>query len=315
MLASLSVICPVFAVIAAGFACGRLKLLGPTASAELNRFVVYLGLPALLFEVMAEANWPALRQPGFIASFAIGVFAIFGGTLIYRVANGHHLTDASIDGLNAGYANVGYIGFPLCELIFGRQSLALVTIATIMTVSVLFAVAIIFVEIGLQTERRAHHLLAKIGKALIRNPLLVAPLLGVIWSTFHTPVPDAVRTVLHMMGGAASPCALVSLGLFLAAGHRGSRSNRPVALMLTALKLIIQPAIVAVCAYGIFKLQPVPAAIVVLLSALPTGTGPFMIAEFYKREAVVTSGTILFTTVASAVSLTACLALVGHAAN
>jgi malonate transporter len=315
MLTSLSVVCPVFAVIAAGFACGRLGLLGPTASSELNRFVVYLGLPALLFLVMAEANWTALWQPGFIASFATGVFVIFGGTLIYRVALGHHLTDASIDGLNAGYANVGYIGFPLCELIFGRQSLALVTIATIITVSVLFAVAIIFVEIGLRTERRVHRLFAKIGTALIRNPLLVAPLLGAVWSTFHTPVPDAAKAVLHMLGNAASPCALVSLGLFLAARHRGSRSSRPVAITLAALKLVIQPAIVAICAYGIFKLQPVPAAIVVLLSALPTGTGPFMIAEFYKREAVVTSGTILLTTMASVISLSACLVLVGHAQN
>lgn len=315
MLSSLSVVCPVFAVIVAGFACGRLELLGPTASSELNRFVVYLGLPALLFQVMAEANWPALWQPGFIASFAIGTFVIFGGTLACRVATGHHLTDASIDALNAGYANVGYIGFPLCELVFGRQSLALVTIAAIMTVSVLFAVAIIFVEVGLQTERRAHRLLAKVAKALVRNPLLMAPALGALWSTFDTPVPAAAKVVLHMLGSAASPCALVSLGLFLAARHRGSRSSRPVAATLAALKLVIQPAIVAVCAYGIFKLQPLPAATVVLLSALPTGTGPFMVAEFYKREAVVTSGTILFTTIASVVSLTACLMLIGHAAS
>jgi malonate transporter and related proteins len=313
MLSSLSVVCPVFVLIVAGFACGRLELLGPTASSELNRFVVWLGLPALLFQVMAEANWPALWQPGFIASFSIGTFVIFGGTLAYRVASGHHLTDASIDALNAGYANVGYIGFPLCELIFGRQSLALATIATIITVSVLFAVAIIFVEVGLQTERRAHHLLAKVAKALVRNPLLVAPALGAIWSAFNTPIPEPAKVTLHMLGGAASPCALVSLGLFLAAKHRGSRSSRPVAAMLAMLKLIIQPAIAAVCAYGIFKLQPLPAATVVLLSALPTGTGPFMVAEFYKREAVVTSGTILFTTVASVVSLTACLMLIGHA--
>ena len=210
---------------------------------------------------------------------------------------------------------VGYIGFPLCELVFGRQSLALVTIAAIMTVSVLFAVAIIFVEVGLQTERRAHRLLAKVAKALVRNPLLMAPALGALWSTFDTPVPAAAKVVLHMLGSAASPCALVSLGLFLAARHRGSRSSRPVAATLAALKLVIQPAIVAVCAYGIFKLQPLPAATVVLLSALPTGTGPFMVAEFYKREAVVTSGTILFTTIASVVSLTACLMLIGHAAS
>jgi malonate transporter and related proteins len=315
MLTSLSVVLPVFGIIAAGFACGRLGLLGPAASSELNRFVVYLALPALLFQVMAEADWPALWQPGFIASFAVGIFVIFGGTLIYRVASGHHLTDASIDGLNAGYANVGYIGFPLCELIFGRQSLAMVTVATIMTVSVLFAVAIIFVEIGLQTERRAHRLLAKIGKALIRNPLLTAPLLGALWSTFHMPAPEPAKAMLHMLGAAASPCALVSLGLFLAAGHRGSRASRPVAATLAALKLVIQPAITAICAYGIFRLQPMPAAVVVMLSALPTGTGPFMVAEFYKREAVVTSGTILFTTLASVISLTACLALIGHAQN
>src|ERR1700743_1361863 len=106
MLSSLSVVFPGFAVIVLGFALGGLELLGPTASWELNRFVVYLGLPALLFQVMAEANWPALWQPGFIASFTIGVVAIFGGTLIYRVARGHHLTDAPIARLKAGYAHV-----------------------------------------------------------------------------------------------------------------------------------------------------------------------------------------------------------------
>jgi malonate transporter and related proteins len=315
MLAALSIVCPVFTVIVLGFGCGRLGLLGPAASSELNRFVVYLALPALLFQVMAEADWPSLWQPGFIASFAIGVFVLFGGTLIYRVASGHHLTDASIDGLNAGYANVGYIGFPLCELIFGRQSLTLVTIATILTVSVLFALAIICVEIGLQTERRAHRLLVKVGRALVRNPLLVAPALGALWSTAHTPIPEAAKVVLHMLGTAASPCALVSLGLFLAAKHRGNRSSLSVATTLTALKLIVQPGIAAICAYGIFRLPAMPAAIAVLLSALPTGTGPFMVAEFYRREAVVTSGTILFTTMASVVSLTACLMLVGYAHN
>jgi hypothetical protein len=305
----------VFALIVAGFACGRLALLGPTASSELNRFVVYLGLPALLFQVIAEAKWAALWQPGFIASFAIGVFAIFGGTLIYRVATGHHLTDASIDGLNAGYANVGYIGFPLCELIFGRQSLGLVTIATIIAVTILFTIAIILVEIGLRTERRVHRSFLKVGKAVICNPLLTAPALGALWSTSGAPVPEAAKTVLHLLGAAASPCALVSLGLFLAAKHRGSRSSRPTAIAFTALKLLVQPAIVAICAYFIFRLSPVPAAVVVVLSALPTGTGPFMVAEFYKREAVVTSGTILFTTVASVISLAACVALVGHVQN
>jgi malonate transporter and related proteins len=310
MLTALSVILPVFAVIVAGFISGRIGLLGPTASSELNKLVVYLALPALLFQVMAEADWPALWQPGFIASFSIGMFAVFSVTLGYRLWRGRHLTDASIDALNAGYANTGYIGFPLCELIFGRQSLALVTVATVLTVSLLFATAIVFMEIGLQTERRPHHLALKVIGSLIRNPLLVAPVIGALWSITGIPLPTGVDSTLHLVGSAASPCALISLGLFLAVKHQGAPATLKTALALSGLKLIGQPLLTAICAYGVFGLRAAPAGIVVLLAALPTGAGSFMIAEFYNREAVVTSRTILFTTVASIASLTALLLVI-----
>ncbi len=312
MLTALFVVLPVFAIIVAGYACGRLGLLGPTASSELNRFVVYLALPALLFDVVAESDWAGLWQPGFIASFSIGTFAVFAGTMLWRVLQGHRLSDASIDGLNAGYANAGYIGFPLCEIVFGRQSFALVTIAALLTVTALFAVGIVCVEIGLQAERHPARLAWKVLKALLRNPLVLSPLLGALWAASGTPLPAAIKQFLHLMGGAASPCALVSLGLFLAAQHRGSRAARSAALVLTSLKLIAQPAITAVFAIFVFRLAPLPTAIAVLLAALPTGTGPFMIAEFYKREAVVTSGTILLSTVASVVTLTLCVLMLGR---
>ena len=47
----------------------------------------------------------------------------------------------------------------------------------------------------------------------------------------------------------------------------------------------------------------------VLLAALPTGTGPFMLAELYQRDADITSRVILVSTIASLFSLSAYLAL------
>ena len=309
MSAALAVVLPIFAVILVGFACGRRRLLGPTACSELNRFVVYLGLPALLFSAMAQADWAALWQPGFIASFAGGSFAVFAATLVWRRARGRHLTDASIDGLNAGYANAGYIGFPLCQLVFGQASLTLVTVATLLTACGLFASAIVFVEIGLQTERRAGRLAAKVGRSLLRNPLLIAPVLGMLWSATGLALPGSLRSFLGLLAAAASPCALVSLGLFLAQSRGSAASARRPALALAGMKLIAQPALTAICAYGVFRIAALPAAVAVLLAALPTGTGSFMIAEFYGREARVTSGAILLSTLASIVTLTACIAL------
>jgi predicted permease len=52
----------------------------------------------------------------------------------------------------------------------------------------------------------------------------------------------------------------------------------------------------------------------VLLAALPTGTGPFMLAEFYRREAHITARTILLSTVGSLVSLTVLMRMLPHGA-
>ena len=83
-------------------------------------------------------------------------------------------------------------------------------------------------------------------------------------------------------------------GFSFAAKHRGSHSARPVAIGLSAVKLIVQPAITAICAYGLFRLPAVPAADGGASGRTPDRAPvPSSIAEFYKREAVVTSATIL----------------------
>ena len=68
----INVVLPVFALILLGYLCRRSGRMGPTGASELNRFVVWLGLPALLFSVVATSTWEQLWQPGFIAAFAIG---------------------------------------------------------------------------------------------------------------------------------------------------------------------------------------------------------------------------------------------------
>jgi malonate transporter and related proteins len=49
----------------------------------------------------------------------------------------------------------------------------------------------------------------------------------------------------------------------------------------------------------------------VLLAALPTGTGPFMLAEFYNREASLTGRVVLVSTVLSIATISIYLALGG----
>ncbi|WP_334177043.1 AEC family transporter [Pseudoxanthobacter sp.] len=312
MLSTLTVVLPIFALVAAGFFCRRRAILGPSASSELNRFVVYLALPALLFSVTAKASWQALWQPGFAGAFGLGALLVFALTMALRWRGTRHLADAGLDGLNAAYPNTGYMGFPLGLMAFGPASLAPVTIGAIITVCIVFAVAIVLIEVGLQAERRLGPLLLKVLRSLARNPLLIAPVLGALWSAGGLALPVAATRFIDLLGASASPCALVGLGLFLAERRTTGSADRPAALLLTALKLIVQPAVTWVLAYHVFGLPPLTADLAVMLAALPTGTGPFMLAEYYDREADVTARTILYSTLGSVVTLALFLWLSGH---
>jgi predicted permease len=314
MLATLEILLPVFGLIFAGFACRRRGVLGPNSASELNRFVVWLALPALLFDTMARATWEQLYQPAFVVTFSVACAGIFALILVMRLLNGRHLADASVDAIAASYPNTGYIGFPLGMIAFGQASLTPTTIATILVACVLFAGAIVLIEVGLQTERTPHKLGLKVLGSLARNPLIVSPIAGALFASLHVPLPPSAETFLKLLSGAASPCALVSLGLFLAEKRPSESGTRGLAWLLTLVKLIVQPALTWWLAARVFRLSPALVEMAVVLAALPTGTGPFMLAEFYEREAHITSRTILLSTVGSVVTLSLLLLWMGHRA-
>lgn len=304
MFATLNVVLPVFALILVGWLARKLNILGGNALTELNRFVVFMALPALLFDIIANARWADLAQPAFIATFSIGMMVVFFLTMLVQLRRTRHLADAAIDGLNVGYANTGFIGFPLALVFLGHGSLAPTLIATILTVSVLFGIGIVIIETGLQGEVRRHIILGRVLKSLLRNPLLVSPVIAIFVPALGLEVPDAVNVFLKLLGGAASPCALIALGLFLASQPpRKTKDGNVTITMLVALKLLVQPLLTWWLATSVFNLPALLVHTAVLLAALPTGTGPFMLAEFYQREAVTTSRCVLISTILSLFTL------------
>lgn len=311
MLSTLNVVLPIFALILTGWLARRLRILGENALSELNRFVVYLALPALLFDIIANAKWSDLAQPAFILAFSGGMFAIFVLVLVIQLRRTRHLADAAIDALNGSYANTGFIGFPLILVFLGHKALAPTLVATILTVSALFGVGIIMIEMGLQGEVKRRIIIVKVAKSLVRNPLLVSPALALAVPLSGVSVPGSVNVFLKLLGGAASPCALIALGLFLAGKSVDRAKNQNVTVtLLLVLKLIFQPLITWGLAVAL-HLPPMLTHTAVLLAALPTGTGPFMLAEFYRREAGTTSRCVLMSTVVSLFTLSFYLSFIG----
>ncbi|GLH81469.1 hypothetical protein SSBR45G_63780 [Bradyrhizobium sp. SSBR45G] len=283
---------PIFALILTGFLCGRFGVFDRTATDNLNRFAVYLALPALIFSAMSKIGVEQVSQFGFIGAFCGGIAATFATGFIISRLRGRRVANASIEGLDAGYSNVGFMGIPMCLLVFGPDSAPASIIATLFTACVLFLFAIVVVEMDLQKGATLGATVAKVARSLLTSPLFIAPVAGLAvgLSGFALPAPFLSFTTL--LGGAASPAALVCIGLFLAQERVVTHDAASIGI-LVSLKLVMQPAITALLAFHVFSMPPLWSHSAVILSALPIGSGPFTIAKLYGLEAGVTSGAIL----------------------
>jgi malonate transporter and related proteins len=283
---------PIFALILTGFICGYFSVFDKAATDNLNRFAVYLALPSLMFVAMSKITPDQVRQFGFLGAFCGGSSITFAAAFAISRIRGRRVANAGIEGLDAGYSNVGFMGIPMCLLVFGPESAPAAIIATLFTACILFLFAVVVVEIDLRKGKSFWSTGTKVAKALLTSPLLIAPVAGLCIGLGGIKVPTPFESFTTLLGGAASPVALVCIGLFLAQESVVSRDAVSIA-KIVAMKLILQPAVTAFLAFYVFTMPPLWSHSAVILSALPIGSGPFTIAKLYGLEAGVTSGSIL----------------------
>lgn len=306
MLPVLSIALPVFGLILIGGIAGKAKFLGRDATGALNMFVVWLALPAVLFQAMAHIQPADLASPGLAGAFTAGF--VIPGAIAMAMARKLRLADATLQALAGTFCNTGYMGIPLCRMVYGDDSLVPSVVCVVITACAQFGIAIALVEAdrpGVAPWRVAR----RVGLALSRNPLLVSPVAGLVVSLLGLPLPLAIDRFLTILGGAATPCALVATGMMVA---ETTERFQPVAVgRLVLLKLLVQPAVAWFAAYRLAHLPPAYAGTALLMSALPTGSGAFILATLYGRQVAVTSGVVLVSTIISFATLSALIVWLG----
>ncbi len=297
---------PVFALILTGWLCARFKLLNALSMEGLNKFVIYLALPAQLFDAMSHVKLTELAQPGFYWAFSLGMLITAGLHRLLTSNSTTPKTDSIIQCMTSAYSNAGFMGIPLCLIVFGKAGLSPAIITTLFTVSFLFALTILWIELTRLEHGKVGPALSKVCLALVKNPLLISPILGITWSASGLSMPGAIDRYINLLGEAATPCALVAIGLFLAANPMRGFDRSVMRIVL--LKIAVQPLLTAFLVFYVFSMPLMWAQIAILSAALPVGTGPFMMAQIYQRDASASARAILISTICSVITISFILA-------
>lgn len=308
--ALINVVVPVFGVVLTGYFAGRFDVLGLDSAAALNRFVFYFALPPALFIFTARApvekvfNWP------FIGAFVGGEFA----TLLIALVVGQlwlhqDLATRTIAGLSAMQASTVYMGLPLMLTAYGADG-ALPTIVATLCLTLLFISGVVAVLEGTRaSEQLTFRMAAQLTGRVLRNPLVVSPLLGILFSAAALPLPKAAGNYLDLMAASVGPAALFSLGLSLI--DRKLTGNVGEVIWLSTLKVLINPVVTFALVTYVFAMDPFWSRAAVILSAMPTGANAYVVAQQYNVHVQTTSSVVVVSTAMSVVTISCLLIWLG----
>ena len=310
MSAVINVAIPVFAIMLAGYLAGRFRILGESSSEALNAFVYWFALPPVLFLSMASVpvgeifNWP------FIWTLLGGMAIVAIPSLILaRTVFRNSLSGVTLHGLTGVFANTGYMGIPLFLAAFGPDGALPAVIATAVNNAVLLGLTILLIEMDGGEGPSPLRLFGNAVFAVVRGPLFIAPLAGILWSVAGLGLPDPAGNFFSLMGAAAAPCALFAMGLFMVGKPIASGASE--VGWMVFVKLIGQPLVTWWLAVAVFDLDFELTRGVVLIAALPTGALAFVVAQKYGIFVQRCSAAILVSTVLSVVTVSALLAWFG----
>lgn len=299
---------PFFALIFLGWAVVRARLLPDATVPGLNGFVFYVTLPALLFEEVSAAPTAQLGDLRFLVAYYVPTLGLlFGVALASRRALGTEGRFAIVQGMCGCWSNAGYMGIPLL-LTFAGPEAALPAVLVLVFDNLLTSpLSIAVLEATRGGSARLGPTIARTFRNLARHPLILATLAGIAGGLTTIAPPTPVQTFLDLLAGATVPCALFALGGSLV-GVPISQARREVAV-LTAVKLLVHPLLVAAMVYLVVPLPPTVAMASVVVAALPTGAMVFVIAQRYDTYVLRSSTAVLASHVGSVVTVSALLAV------
>ncbi|MFE6972731.1 AEC family transporter [Streptomyces sp. NPDC057682] len=305
MSAVLSAFTPIWLLTGIGYAVGRGGLLGEQAESVLGRFVFHVAMPAALFTMVSGARPGTFAHPSLVA-FGAGTAAVSAlGYAVFRRSFGRDRAGAAIGAMSCGYVNSANLGIPVAVQVLGDASF----VAQIILFQVLLVSPVILTLLDSGTRERGgrpREGLRRMVTLPVRNPIILASLLGVAVAATGLRPPAALTRPLDVLGAAAVPTALVALGLSLHRGPGGGTGpgpRRAETAVAVGLKTLAQPLAAFLVAGPLMGLPAHQLLAVVICSALPTAQNAFVYAREYGLDTGPARDSVMVSTLVSMVTL------------
>jgi malonate transporter and related proteins len=281
---------PDFALILVGVLLKRYARFETLFWSGLERMVYFILFPSLLFTSTATARLDFDATAGVVAAcFA----AMTTGLLLGYLARPLFKPDPSVfaSGVQCTFRFNSYVALALAGRLAGSDGVALMAVALGISVPIANAFAVYAL---------ARHQKANVFGEMLRNPLIIATVGGLIFNACGLHLPEPIFATLQRLGAASIALGLIAVG----AGLRlaGTIVDRPTLAWFLVVKLIAAPAVVYALVMWL-GLPPLQREIAVLFAALPAASSAYILAVRMGGNGAIVAFLISASTIASVITL------------
>jgi malonate transporter len=333
---------PFFALVLMGWGAARSGLLPLDGIPTMNTFVLFFGLPAMIFRLGASGALHQSGLGGLLLAYGLAGTVVVTLGLAWGIKQGLRRRDSGLAALVTAFPNTGFLGLPLLTGLLGAGAAGPVAATLIVDVLVLSSVCLAWAHshphphphplaegtVHDQNDDPLHAAMASL-KGALRNPLLWALGVGMAFGQWGWHLPKAADETLRLLGLSATPAALFTLGAILARAQlkaalplnaagaaiaasslRAQEESRVGALPVwvpAVCKLVLHPALVWGCGSALVALGvEVPRAGLITLTmaaALPSASNVSMLSEREGANTTLVARIILWSTGAALITL------------
>ena len=272
-------------------------LITKEGSKSLANLLLYVVLPCLVVKSFCVARTPE-RTSGLLVSFLAAL-----GILLLAMAVSHLLFKKNpIDDFGAAFSNAGFMGFPLVAAVQGNEAIfyAAGFVALLNALQWTYGQSLISGDPGYRSP-----------KAILKNPLVLSLLLGILIFCFEIPVPAIASDLLAALSALNAPLAMVILGVYLAQTDPKTLFNYPHLYVVAAARLVLIPLLTIL----VLKLLPARYAAIattlVIVAAAPIGSNVAVYAQKLGKDYAYAVRGVCLSTLLSAITMPLLMLLVG----
>lgn len=285
-------IVPLFLIIALGFGVKRLGWLGPEDVRRFNKVCFYTFMPVMLFYNIYTSDFShavRLSYALFVVGMALAMI-LLAFLITLAVEKTPERRGVMIQA--AFRSNFVLLGLPIAQELLPNANFGVTALMVAIVVPIYNMMSVVVLEYFRGSKPK----LGEVLLAVIKNPLIIGSILGLLAQALHITLPDVLVSFAGKMNSAATPLILLLLGASFEVRHIARYKKQ--LLVCVGLRLLVFPGAILTLAAAV-GLRDIEFVTLLAMSAAPNAVNSFNMAQQLGGDSDLAGSAVVVSTAGS----------------